>query len=226
MENAKIQNQIDDINSKLDIILEEIGKQRQQRRELVELRDDLLRVGKDVSRDVIDELEELSSTFETKDAILLGKQLLRNFNNIKTAFEQLESARDFIADFSSISGDLFNDVMLKFDEFDRKGYFDLMKKGGETLDVIASTFSPDDFDRLNETIPRFASILKRLSKPELVEKLDTAVQVFDSYEFDASKSAGPVKLISGAMSSEARTGMLYMLGLLRETVKTLQTESH
>ncbi|MFC1489758.1 hypothetical protein ACFL6K_00965 [Candidatus Latescibacterota bacterium] len=225
MENTKIQNQIDDINSKLDIILEEIGKQRQQRRELVELRDDLLRVGKDVSRDVIDELEELSSSFEIKDAILLGKQLLRNINNLKTAFEQLESARDFIADFNSISGDLFNDVMLKFDEFDRKGYFELMKKGGETLDIIAAEFSPEDIDRLNKNIPRFASILKKLSKPELIEKIDTAVQVFDSYKYDSSKSAGPVKLISGAMSSEARTGMLYMLGLMRETVKSLNAET-
>ncbi|MFC1539663.1 hypothetical protein ACFL6H_09580, partial [Candidatus Latescibacterota bacterium] len=153
---------------------------------------------------------------------LLGKKLVRNINNIKAAFEQLESARDFIADFSSISGDMFNDVMLKFDEFDRKGYFELMKKSGETLDKIASAFSPEDIDRLNKTIPRFASILKRLSKPELVEKLDIAVQVFESYKFDPAASAGPVKLASGMMSRETRTGLLYMLGLMRETVKTLQ----
>jgi len=222
MEETTIQSRIDGIERKLDIILEEMDLQRRRRNELEDLRDDLLRVGNDVYRDTIEELEEFSDTLDPADAILLGKKLLRNVDNIKTAFEQLESARDFLADFMSISGDMFNEVLEKMDEFDRKGYFELMKKSGEAVDAFTSAFTPADFDRLNEAVPRLAEILKRVSKPELVEKLDTATRVFDSYEYDTSRSPGIPKLIGAMTSREVRTGMFYMLGLMKETVKSLE----
>ena len=225
MNDKQLQAQVDDINRKLDIVLDEIEHQRRQRNELEDLRDDLLRVGADVYNDTVTELEEFSGSMHPGDALLLMKQLLRNIGNIKMAFEQLESARDFLADFNSISGDMFNDVLLKLDEFDRKGYFELMHRMGGIAETVADSFSPEDLERMNQAIPRMAGIVKRLTQPDLIEKMDTATRVFERYEFDPSRSSGLLTLLRAMMSREVRTGMLYSLGLMRETVQALQRET-
>ena len=84
-----IQTQIDDINRKLDVIVEEIELQRANRREMEDLKDDLMRIGKDVYDTAVVELEEMHDQLSSQDVIHLGKKLLRNVNNLTSTFEQL-----------------------------------------------------------------------------------------------------------------------------------------
>ena len=221
MEQKDLNGQIDEINRKLDLIIEEIEHQRRYRKEFEDLRDDLMRVGPDLYTSAVNELEEFTYTLEMSDVILLGKQLLRNVNNIKTAFAQLESTRDFIADFTMVSKNLFNDIILKLDDLDKKGYFDLLRESEQLLDTFVASVSVDDLKRLNETIPPLASIMSTLSKPELVNKLSIAVQTFDSYSFDQRK-ASLLSLLKEMSRPEVLKGMLYMLGLFGNTVQKFE----
>ena len=222
MENKEFQNQIDDINRKLDIIITEIESQKRYRREIEDLRDDLMRLGNDVFHSAINELEEFTYSLEMSDVLLLGKQLLRNVNNIKTAFEQMESARDFLADFTMMSQGFFNDVLLKLDDLDKKGYFDLLRESQQLLDTFVASVSVEDLKRLNDTLPQLAGIMNKLSKPELIEKLDTAVSAFDSYSVEPGRKASMLTLMKEMTQPEVRQGMLYMLGLFRNTVQQLE----
>ena len=95
-----IQEQLDGINKKLEIILEEIGLQQRHRREMDDLKDDLMRVGKDVYRTAVVELEEIHDEVQTGDIMYLGKKLLRNVNNMTKMFERVEGLKDFFLDFS------------------------------------------------------------------------------------------------------------------------------
>ncbi len=76
MEEIKTQNQIDEINRKLDLILEEIELQKKHRREMEDLKDDLFRVGKDLYETAVVELEEVHDHIQTGDILHLGKKLL------------------------------------------------------------------------------------------------------------------------------------------------------
>lgn len=219
MENRDIQHQIDDINRKLDIIIGEVEAQKRLRRGAEDLGDDLMRVGTDVFNSAVTELDEFTYTLDLGDVILLGKQLLRNISNIKAAFEQLESARDFIADASTISKDLFNDVLLKLDELDKKGYFSLLAESEQLLDTFVSSVSPDDLKRLNETIPKLAGMMKTLSKPEVIGMMEGAVNAFETTPFDPGRKASVFSLMKEATSPEIRSGMLYMLSLFKNTVQ-------
>jgi len=223
MEENILQNQIDGINRKLDVIVEEMDAQRRLRNEISDLRDDLMRVGDDVFKASIVELEEFSDTLSTGDVLQLVKKLARNVNSIKTAFEQLESARDFVADVNSISGDMFNNVLLKLDELDRKGYFSLLKESENTLDAFASSFSADDLKRLNDSIPVLVGMLKRLSDPDLIEKLETAVNVFDEYRFDPDTKVSTIGLAKEMTRPEVRKAALYMMGLMKNIVNAYES---
>ena len=77
MEEIKTQKQIDEINRKLDIILEEIELQRKHRREMEDLKEDLMRVGKDFYDTAVIELEAVHDHVNTKDILHLGRNTLR-----------------------------------------------------------------------------------------------------------------------------------------------------
>ena len=53
MEEKTMQTQIDYLNNKLDIILEEIEHQRKHRKEMEDLKDDLMRVATDIYQSAI-----------------------------------------------------------------------------------------------------------------------------------------------------------------------------
>ncbi|MBN1294898.1 MAG: hypothetical protein JXB48_23885 [Candidatus Latescibacteria bacterium] len=222
MDESTIQKRMENIEKKIDVILDEVEAQRRLRNEISDLREDLMRVSNDVFRDTIYELEELSETLNTGDMLLLSKKFLRNVNNIKTAFEQLESARDFIADFNKISGDAFRSFLVKLDELDRKGYFELLRESEKTLDTLVASFSAEDLRTLNESLPMIVNILKKLSNPELIRKLNIAVSVFDKYEFDDKSRVSTIKLIREMNDPRVKKGMLFMLGLFKNVVSEFE----
>ena len=226
MDETRLQQQIDDINKKLDTILDEVAAQRRVRQGIEDLQDDVMRAGSDALKSAITELEELTDNLATEDFMLLGKKLLRNVNNIKTAFEQLESARDFISDFTSISGDMFNNVLLKLDDLDRKGYFRLLRETEHTLDAIVASFSVDDLKRMNETIPMVIDIIKRLSNPELLGQIDTATAVLEQYPFEPGKKPSTVRLLREMTRPEVRQGLVYMTGLYNTIIAELKKKEN
>ena len=140
MEEIKTQNQIDEINRKLDLILEEIELQKKHRREMEDLKDDLFRVGKDLYETAVVELEEVHDHIQTGDILHLGKKLLRNVNNLNKAFDQIESTRDFLQDVSPLVRESIIDLMNKMDEFDRKGYFQFIKEMQKAADNVVTIF--------------------------------------------------------------------------------------
>src|SRR5512140_1630140 len=118
MDSQEIQSQLNEVQRKLDIVLEEIERQRRHRQEIEDLKDDLVRVGKDLYRTAVDELEEVHDSLNTGDIVFLGKKLLRNVNTITKSLEQLENTRDFIRDFSPVAREMFIDLMNTLDEMD------------------------------------------------------------------------------------------------------------
>ena len=93
-----IQAQIDQINKKLDIILEEIELQKKHRLEVEDLKDDLMRVGKDLYQTAVEELDQIHDHVSTRDILHFGKYMLRNVNTISKVVQQLESTKDFLND--------------------------------------------------------------------------------------------------------------------------------
>ena len=59
MTELQIQEQLDAIHGKLDTVIAEISLQQRHRREMDDLKDDLLRVGKDLYKTVLVDMDEL-----------------------------------------------------------------------------------------------------------------------------------------------------------------------
>lgn len=210
-----MQQQINDINLKLDIILNEIDKQRRLRSEMDDLKDDLMRVSKEVYDSAVLELEEVSDNIKTGDILFLFKKLLRNINNITKTFEQLENVRDFVQDAAPVSRELFNDFMMMLDEMDRKGYFRFLKEISFMTDTIVQNYSTKDVKDFGEKIINIMDTFNNLTQPEILDKINDAIEIYKNTEFEPDKKVTTMSLIRELNSPETKKALAFLIKYLK-----------
>lgn len=215
MEEKTTQNQIDAINSKLDLILEEIELQRKHRREMEDLKDDLMRVGKDFYDTAVIELEAVHDHVNTKDILHLGKYLLRNVNTINRSIEQLESMKDFLVDVSPLVRQSVLDFMKTLDEIDRKGYFEFAKELSNITDKVVTSFSKEDVKNLGDNIVTILQTVKNLTQPDMLHTINNAVDVYKQLDITVKKDVTLFGLLKELNSPEAKRGLAFAIEFLK-----------
>jgi uncharacterized protein YjgD (DUF1641 family) len=215
MKELSLQEQVDSINRKLDRILEEIDLQQRHRREMEDLKTDLMRVGKDLYQTALLELEDVHDSLNTGDMLYLGKKVLRNINTLTATFAQLESIRDFLQDAGPLARDSFIDVMNKLDEFDRKGYFAFMREIGKVFDRVVTAFTVEDVKSLGDNVVTMLTTVKNLTQPEILETINNAMAVYKNLDITVQDDISLMALLKEFNSPEAKKGMAYALRVLK-----------
>ena len=215
MEEKNMQEQINSINKKLDIILEEIELQKRHRREMDDLKDDLTRVGNDLYKTAVVELEEVHDYFSADDILHLGKKLLINVNTISHIIEQMESIKDFFQDAAPLSRESFIDWMNKLDEFDKKGYFAFIKELGNVADRVVTSFSVEDVERLGDNIVTILNTVKALTQPDMLNSINNAVHVYKNLDIEITTKTSIFSLIREINTPEFKNGMAFAVQFLK-----------
>ena len=220
MEEQQMQQQIDGLNRKLDVILEEIEHQRRHRREMENLKDDLMRVGHDLYKTTVEELEAIHDEVNTGDMAHLAKKMLRNVNNLTAAFEQLENLRGFVEDFAPVSRQLSLDVMRRLDEFDRKGYFEFLRETTRIADNVVTSFSPKDVRTLADNIVSMLGTVKNLTQPDMLQALNNAVTVYKKLDITVEEDVSLFRLMREINTPEVKRGLAFMMQFLKNLANT------
>lgn len=215
MDMQQMQQQVDEIQRKLDLILDEIALQQRHRREVDDLRDDLMRVGKDLYDTAVVELEDVHDYLKTGDVSHLGKKILRNVTTLSKMFEQLESFRDFLQDSAPLARESFVDAMKRMDELDRKGYFQFAKELGRVADTIVTSFTPEDVKHLGENIVTILNTVKNLTQPDMLHSINNAVSVYNKLDFEVHERVSLGQLIRELSTPEARRGLVFAIRFLK-----------
>jgi uncharacterized protein YjgD (DUF1641 family) len=215
MEDKNLQAQINELNSKLDIILEEIELQRKHRREMEDLKDDLMSVGKDLYETAVDELDQIHDHVNTRDILHFGKYMLRNINTISKVIQQLESTKDFLKDASPLIRESIIDFMARLDEFDRKGYFEFIKESQNIIDKIVTSFNKDDVQALGDNVVTILNTVKNLTQPDMLHSINNAVNVYKSLDFEVSNETSILKLLKEMNTPEFKRGMAFLIQFLK-----------
>jgi uncharacterized protein YjgD (DUF1641 family) len=210
-----IQEQIDQINKKLDIILEEIELQKKYRREVEDLKDDLMRVGKDLYQTAIEELDQIHDHVNTRDILHFGKYMLRNVNTISKVVQQLESTKDFLNDAAPLIREYIIDFMAKMDEFDRQGYFEFVKESQNIVDKVVTSFSKEDIKALGDNIVTILNTVKNLTQPDMLQTVNNALYVYKKLNIDVDEKVTLFSFLKEMNSPEARKGLVFALRFLK-----------
>lgn len=220
MSDINIQNQVEELNRKIDLILEEIEFQKRHRREMEDLKDDMMRIVKDLYGTAVEELDQISDSVNTRDILHFGKYMLRNINTISSVVQQLESTKDFLRDSAPLIRQYILDTMEKLDEIDRKGYFEFGKELSKISDNVITSFTREDIKNLGENIVTILNTIKNLTQPDMLHAINNAVNVYKNLDINIKDNITFFGLMKEMNNPEFKRGFALVVQFLKNLANT------
>ncbi len=221
MADTAIQEQINDINRKLDIVLEEINKQRLKREEVQDLVSDLSVIGEDVFTNTVQTLDKAGVEMDYDALSNLLIRFVRNIGTFNEMFEMLESAADLMRDLGPIVNQIGFDAIDKMAEFERKGYVAFFSEAMKIMDNIVEHFTPEDVSALADNVVTILETVKNMTQPDVLEAMNNGVVVYKSMETKDIPEYSLWKAFRAMNTPEMKRGLGFMITFMQKLSKTL-----
>ncbi len=215
MSEKNIQNQINELNAKVDLILEEVIAQRSSRIEKEDLIDDLSIVGKDVVAHTITSLDKAGVELDGEALTALLIKVVRNIGTFNQMMDTLESVNDLIKDASPIVNQMGLDAISKLAEFEQKGYLDFMKELMSISDNIVTHFSTEDVRGLADNVVSILEMVKSVTQPEMLSAITNALTVFKSMDTEDIPEYSVWKAMKAMRTPEMKRSIGFMITFMK-----------
>jgi len=212
---SDVQVQINDINQKLDLILEELAIQKQKRQALEDLATDLNLIGNDLFKASVDELDHAGIELDTEELKSLFFRLLRNAGTLNEMLQMAESAVDLSKDVGPIITQMGLDTIQKMHEFEKRGYFEFFKELSGIIDNIVQHFSAEDVRLLADNVVTILETVKNLTQPEMLGALNNAISVFKKIETENIEEYSLWKAFNELRTPEGKKGLGFIMTFLK-----------
>lgn len=211
-----IQAQIDAINKKLDLILEEVYAQRETRQSFQDLTDDLSIIGKDIFKNTVIQLDKAGVELDTEALTGIGLKLVRNIDNINEFLEMLESINDFMKDAGPIIHQVGLDTIHKLHELEQKGYIDFFRELSKSLDNIVTHFSADDVKALSDNVVFILETVKNLTQPDMLKAFNNALAIYKNLDVENIEEYSLFRAMMEFRKPEMKKGIGFMITFLKK----------
>ena len=165
MSDKNVQNQIDEMNQKLDLVLEYVNSQRLKGEMVEDLVQDLSIVGKDAFQSTVDELDRQGVEIDGDEIRILLVKIIRNLNNISQVFSTFESILDLLKDMGPIAKDATIEMIYRLNEMEQKGYFEFLRAVGKVVDKVIAHYTKEDVEQLADNVVLILDTVKSLIPP-------------------------------------------------------------
>jgi len=216
MSDNNIQLQIDQINRKLDLILDEAVMQKQNRDMVVDFVDDLSLVGKDAFKGMVDSLDKAGIELDGDEVNHMALNFIRNISNINMLFQSLENITDLLKDISPIIKQIGIDATGKFNELDKKGYFEVLGQLSVALDTIMSRYSQEDIENLSENIITVMDAMLTITDPAVMSKVATLARTFKEIDPESVPEYSIWKVMREMNRPEMKKTIGFMMTFLKK----------
>jgi len=220
MSDKLIQEQINVINKKLDLILDEYAIQRQNREAVNDLVDDIAVIGKDAFKHMVTDLDDAGIELDSEALRDLVLRLIRNISSLGMVLEILESLTDLAKDLTPIVKQIGLDGVQKFNEFEQKGYFEIIKQLVDTFDTVLSRYSKEDLLRLSENLVPVVDTLVNIADPKLLNKINTATTALKEINPDDVEEYSVWRLMRNINNPEVRKSIGFVMKFIQNISKT------
>lgn len=215
-----IQTQIDNLNDKVDLILEYVNQQRLKSQAVDDLIADVSIVGKDMYDSAVSELDSRSIEIDPEDLKMIVLKLLRNIRNLNGVLDTFESTADFLKDASPIMNEMIIDMIKKLQDLDQKGYFEFFTEAGNILDNVVTHFTREDVKLLADNIVPMLETVKSLTQPEMLNSVNNAVKIFSRLEMDSAPEYSIWKLMREMNKPEMKRAIGFMITFMKSMSKS------
>lgn len=219
MSDKLIEEQIREINRKLDLLLDDASIQRQNREAVNDLIDDVSVIGKDVFKNMVVQLDDAGIELDGEALRDIGFRLVRNINNLGMVLEALESFTDLAKDVTPIIKQIGLDGVQKFHEFEQKGYFEVLSQVGKTIDTIISRYDKGDLERLSENLIPVIDTLVNIADPKLLNKINSAASALKAINPEDVEEYSLWRLMKQLNKPEVRMSIGFIMAFLQNISK-------
>jgi uncharacterized protein YjgD (DUF1641 family) len=169
MAEKDLQKQINEINEKLDEILDCATQQRLRSAMLDDLLADLSIIGKDAFHSTVTELDRQGIELNVDDVKYLSFKIIKNLDKFTNTLSAFESVYDLLQDLSPVAREVIIDFIKKLHELEQKGYFSFFSDMLKLVDNVVITYQKMD----HENIPEYSvwKVMKELRKPEMKKNI-------------------------------------------------------
>jgi len=182
MKEADVNIQINEINNKLDFVIEEITKQKQKRQAVEDFISDASIIGKDFFNATVQKLDKAGIEVDYEALENFSLKLLRNLNTMNKIVELMESANDLFQDVAPIINQAGLDITNKLYELDQKGYFEFFKEFSKVFDKIVTYFTVEDIKLLSNNIVTFLETIKNITHPDMLKSINNVVDIYKNID--------------------------------------------
>jgi uncharacterized protein YjgD (DUF1641 family) len=191
MEEIAIQNQINELNNKVDTLLEYIIAQNKKNQAIDDFIDDAYKVGIDLFKTSAVELDNNGVEVDMDEVKILIFKLLKNIQTFNTLMNMLESMVDLVKDATPIAREMIIDLTYQLDKLEKNGTIESLKT------ITTNLTNPD----LLQSLAKISSAITSV-KPD--EKLDN-ISMF--------------KLMKLLNNREVKSSLNYLIRILQEINK-------
>lgn len=220
--NQDIQAQINDLNRKMDRVLEHLHEQKQQREVVEDLAEDLSIVTRDAYQSTVEELDEQGIQLDIEQVKLLVYKLVRNIDNISGVIDTFESMNDFIKDAGPILNELGVEAIHKLYEFEQKGYFDYLRELNNLLGQVHKHYTVEDLQEFSGNIDILFRIMKNVSNREMLQKAEKATAQLAETSPGQQDQKSTLGLLRELNKPETRQSLAFSLRLLKSITHNKQ----
>jgi len=164
-----LQEQINQVNEKLDLLLQYVNEQRLKNEAIEDLFSDLSIIGRDAFTSAVEELDKQGIEINIDDLKALSFKFIRNINNFSQLIDMFESLNDLAKDVGPIVTEAGIDFANKLHEFEQKGYFEFIGQMAQVFDNTVVAYNTTN----KESLKKYSlwKIMKELNSPEIKQSI-------------------------------------------------------
>ena len=210
--------------SQEQMLLERLDRMEEQLRTLVKAQQGLAELKNDLSpllnsaiKRVIDELGMVEAGFELEDIFDLVKRGMRSIRNLTQALEMMENFFDLWNSMEPLLKSMVPNLINYMDNLEQKGVFRTYSAMLEVRAKVAQHYPPEEIAAMGDGFVVLLSLLKKLSKPEMIDFINRLMELPVGLNLQAAKPVGAMGMLSAMGNKETRQG----LGVALELTKAL-----
>lgn len=207
----------DEILQRLDRLESLMTPMAESARSMNELKEELTPRVNELVKHVIVEMAEIDSDFQLSDLTRLGKNALRNVNNLNYALNQLKNIIDFVDTAEPLMKITVPYYIARLDELERKGVFSLLQAGLGTLEKLADSYSAEEIDQIGSTLLNMVGVLHKLGTPEAAGFINHMASIPGKVDISKAEAVGIMDLFRAMGDEDVRKS----LGLLLQLTKAM-----
>ena len=223
MANEEIQKQIDEINRKLDLLLEDASVRKQNQEALNDLADDISLISKEAFKYLVNDLDNAGVELDSDALRCLIIKSIRNLANLGRMIDTIESINDLLLDVEPILRQIGLDGIRKFNEIEQKGYFDLINQFAVSADKIMSRYSREEINKISDNIVIIADIIINLTNKQTLKKAHAMSVALKELDLNNIQEISVWKLLFRLNRPEVKKSIGFLMAFL-EKLNNTETE--